>query len=555
MKPLVSIITPSFNQGNFIRETIESVLSQSYDNIEYIVIDGGSTDNTLDILSQYEGKLTYISEPDKGQSDAINKGFRMAKGEIFAWLNSDDVYEPGAVQKAVELFTANPDVALVYGNGYIIDEKSNKVKAFEYTHDFSLWELIYVWDYIMQPATFFKAYSLKEVGYLNETLHWTMDWELWIKLALKYDVLFTDSFLACSREYLGTKTNTGGMKRLEEIRSILEGFSGVKKPLGYWIYYFSEMSSKHRDDIPTRDQYFNRAKQLIDTLPVPDSQKRCDATTYFAIRKDETQKNLMICLEKDIELNIDIFVDEWIVYNVKLDKSGIYILPIIFPRRIRKNFHTMQVELKSKSMDFSGERSESCVKMWISNDNIAEGEVITARRLKFPIKNIISNKRKITLPDFDQRLTKQHKSHYMELNAISGSYTLRLSEPNDDSLFRLIGWHNREQQGRWCSKKSRLIFKLNTLEDYVIKITYFTMPPQVGDIKLLFNGNKIGILSNGPEQQVEFLLPKSLMNRNNVQTLEFDCDGALSPKDAGVGEDARVLSALIKEITFEVKKG
>ena len=120
-EPLVTIVTPSYNQGRFIRATIESVLAQDYPAIEYIIMDGGSTDETAAIASEYNERLTFISEPDRGQSHAVNKGFRMARGEIVNWINSDDVILPGAVGHAVRALTQHPRVGAVYGEGYTID--------------------------------------------------------------------------------------------------------------------------------------------------------------------------------------------------------------------------------------------------------------------------------------------------------------------------------------------------------------------------------------------------------------------------------------------------
>ena len=241
MQPLVSIVTPSFNQKEFIRNTIESVLSQDYDNIEYIVVDGGSKDGTLDIFKEYEDSLKYISEKDNGQSDAINKGFRMAKGSIVAWLNSDDVYEPGCVSRAVTEFEKNNNLALVYGEGYIIDREGNRLKRFEATQEFDYWKLINFWDYIMQPATFFSAKKLLEAGYLDISLNWCMDWDLWIRLASVGEVKYVNEFFADSREYGDTKTMTGGLKRLNEIKTVMRKYSRSRNPLGIKSYSSSTL--------------------------------------------------------------------------------------------------------------------------------------------------------------------------------------------------------------------------------------------------------------------------------------------------------------------------
>jgi len=234
--PLVTVVTPSYNQGEFIRATIESVLSQSYPQIEYIVMDGGSTDQTAAIVAEYAGRLTWISEKDRGQAHAINKGFIRARGEIVAWLNSDDLLLPGAVAHAVEAFNAAPAAGAIYGEGYLIDRDGRSKGRFHATEPLNLWKLVYLSDYILQQSTFFRRSALEEIGWLDENLHYTLDWDLLIRLGLRFQLHYTPEYLGVLREYSDAKTFSGGGRRIEEIRQILERHTGLKRAPGYWTY-------------------------------------------------------------------------------------------------------------------------------------------------------------------------------------------------------------------------------------------------------------------------------------------------------------------------------
>ena len=204
-KPLVSVITPSYNKGAYIEETILSIRNQTYPNIEHIVMDGGSTDETIEILRRYEDKLTWVSEPDGGQADAINKGWKKAKGEILAYLNADDTYLPWAVQTAVDYFRDHPDVGMVYGKSDFIDEKGSKIRDFP-TRDFDLAALVRGPNMISQPTMFFRADIIGDVGYLDTSLHMSMDYDHFIKIALRHKVAFIPKLLATYRLCAGTKT-------------------------------------------------------------------------------------------------------------------------------------------------------------------------------------------------------------------------------------------------------------------------------------------------------------------------------------------------------------
>jgi glycosyltransferase involved in cell wall biosynthesis len=230
--PLVSIVTPSLNQGRFIEETILSVKNQTYPRIEHIVIDGGSTDDTLDILKKYSDSLIWISEPDKGQSDAINKGWIMAKGEIIAYLNSDDTYMPWAVETAVKFLIDNPDVGMVYGDCNIVDEHSRVIGQYPAT-EFNLSELICSKNMIPQPTVFFRRQVLETVGYADVNLHMAMDFDLWVRIGLKYNVQYIPGQFANFRAYPGTKSMEGLYKFVQDhLYTLGKLFSSHELPEG-----------------------------------------------------------------------------------------------------------------------------------------------------------------------------------------------------------------------------------------------------------------------------------------------------------------------------------
>jgi hypothetical protein len=235
-EPLVTIVTPSYNQGCFIRATIESVLSQDYPHVEYIIMDGGSTDETASVVKDYASRLTFISEKDRGQSHAINKGFRMAQGSILGWLNSDDLYLPGCIRTAVDAFQRNAAAGAVYGEGYLIDYSGNTSCRFPHTEAFNLWRLVYLSDYILQQSVYFRKDVLDDLGYLDEDLHYTMDWDILIRIGMKYQLEYVPEYMGCLREYPEAKSFSGGAARVREIRRMLQRHTGLRVSPGYVVY-------------------------------------------------------------------------------------------------------------------------------------------------------------------------------------------------------------------------------------------------------------------------------------------------------------------------------
>lgn len=181
-QPLVSIITPSFNQAAFLEQTLRSVLEQDYPNIEYWVIDGGSTDKSVEIIKQYAPKLAgWVSEKDKGQADGINKGFAKATGEIIGWLNSDDLYYPGAIAGAVEAFRLHPEASFVFTDVESIDEHGKAFNLMRYG-DWKLADLM-TFKIIGQPGVFMRRAVLEQAGYLDLSFNYLLDVQLWLRMA------------------------------------------------------------------------------------------------------------------------------------------------------------------------------------------------------------------------------------------------------------------------------------------------------------------------------------------------------------------------------------
>jgi len=204
--PLVSIVTPSLNQAGFIRETVESILSQDYPNLEYWVIDGGSKDETVEILKSCGDRIHWISEKDYGQSQAVNKGWRQSKGEILGWVNADDLLMPSAVSHAVNTLSSNGSLGAVYGKTNYIDETGGfiqeyPVRPFDYE--------ILVTDtenFIPQPSVFVHRDILAKAGFLKETFHYVMDYDLWLRIGLTAPMKYIPLEMAALRLHSQSKT-------------------------------------------------------------------------------------------------------------------------------------------------------------------------------------------------------------------------------------------------------------------------------------------------------------------------------------------------------------
>ncbi len=242
-KLLVTLVTPSFNQGEFLEATINSVLAQTYKNIEYFIFDGGSTDNSIEILTKYSTRITYWeSKKDKGQANAINKGWKMGSGKIFCWLNSDDLLLPNAVADAVKAFVESENIGVVHGdwkfidtNGTVLESKKGKKTSFK--------RMLINGQikYIGQPASFYSANIVREVGLLDEELHFAMDYDLLLKLAKNYEMKYIPVEMALFRLHGCSKTSSQARKHWKETLAVQRkyGYLSMYKSIIKYLLFLS----------------------------------------------------------------------------------------------------------------------------------------------------------------------------------------------------------------------------------------------------------------------------------------------------------------------------
>jgi glycosyltransferase involved in cell wall biosynthesis len=246
----MSVITPSYNQAAFIERTIRSVLSQDCAELDYVVTDGGSSDGTVEILKKYEDRLSWLSEKDDGQADAVNKGIGMTSGAILGWLNSDDIYYPGAVRLVLEYFADHPEIDLVFGDANHIDENDCILEPYP-TEPWNVARLREV-CFLCQPAVFFRRRVVEQHGGLDASLRYCMDYEYWLRLAHKgIQVAWLPQVLAGSRLHAATKTLGSRIQCHREI---------------------NDMMRKHCGRVPER-WLFNYAHTVLDENGVPRSRR------------------------------------------------------------------------------------------------------------------------------------------------------------------------------------------------------------------------------------------------------------------------------------------
>jgi glycosyltransferase involved in cell wall biosynthesis len=264
--PLISVVIPSFNQGQYIEETLLSVIGQQYPNLEILVMDGGSTDNTIEIIKKYSKYISYWqSQKDTGQADAINQGMRKSSGEILCWLNSDDMYLPGTLLDIGKRFSGlTEEKYLIYGSAVTINESNETLAGgAQIAGFFDEFSLTYT-DFIIQPSSFWTRKLWQQVGELNTSYHYVLDWDWFIRAAKVAKFEHVPKFYSVYRYHPFHKTSKGGSERRKEINEIVKTYSS-----DYWADIYTEVQNIYPEVIDRRDLLISlRVPKGIRLLPI-----------------------------------------------------------------------------------------------------------------------------------------------------------------------------------------------------------------------------------------------------------------------------------------------
>lgn len=320
-----SIVTPTYNHKKYIDTTIKSVLENKkhYPNVEYIVIDGNSKDGTQDVVRSYGSEVDlFISEPDKGQSDAINKGFTHATGDIYAYINSDDYYYPETFKKVAKIFEENPDIDVVYGNCTFVTEDEQFYRYFTEIEPYSEYRLRSCTDFIMQPACFWRKEIYDKCEGFTKDFHFGFDWEMWCRMA-KHGAKFhyERELFAVNREFEETKTSTGGDKRLQELKQINKLHMMSRLPYAYYSYTQGELRTKYPHMTNTLEKIITRFKiyfyRLMSLPNLIYNNKNFDKQNLYGINHHSPM------LQKNAKVSFPYYKDEKNPYIVIVLQSTI----------------------------------------------------------------------------------------------------------------------------------------------------------------------------------------------------------------------------------------